>query len=189
MKVYLLNILFTNDIEELMKDEMAQLFKKHNAMLYNSSPEEAQKYLCQLMFEKREDRESLADEIPQIAFEYTDMDYPDELYRKVKNGEIKVDLNPKPKNHKPTEQELKIDAWLERNEYKNVKMYFDAIVYEIWLPNKKKAVIQLDYRAKWVVGGVKNGIMVSCNHKSQIENALAKLLEEIDKASVSIFVS
>lgn len=189
MKLYLLNVLQSNEVADLMNEEMVAVFNKHKAMVYQSSPEEAMKYLTQLMFETEEDREALADEIPQIAFEYGEIDYPDELYQKAKNGEVEVDLSEKPKKYKETELELKIDAWLERNDFEFHKHYYEGVNYAILLPNNKKAVIMLGSKDKSIVGGVERGQMIVCKERKYIRLALNQIFKEIEEASVSEVVS
>lgn len=186
MRVYLLNILQANDVGELMNERFSTLIKENNGYVYANDTIGETRYLVQLMFEYEEERERFADDIPQIAFEYEDMDYPEDVFAKIKSGELKCELgDTKPKNHKPTEHELKIDSWLERFELKHQKFYHDSEVdYCIALPNWKMATILLDYRGRYVVGGVRNGTMIACKDRKYICDAVARLLKEFEKELV-----
>ena len=189
MKLYLLNILQNNELEDVMNEGFAALLTKYNGVVYQTDPKEAFKYLGQFAFEKEEERNGMADEIPQIAFEFATLyDYPEETWEKYKSGEKVADPNPMPEGHKPSRFEEQIDKWLKENEFKNLKLWNETIDWYITLPNGKKAVITLEYGGKFVIGGVYREKMVACKDKRQMGEAIQRLFSEIEKASASSIV-
>ena len=54
MKLYLLNLLQNNELEDVMNDRIAKLLTKYNGVVYQTEPKEMFKYLAQFAFEKKE---------------------------------------------------------------------------------------------------------------------------------------
>ena len=183
MKLYLLNILQTNTVDEVKG--LKSLFDEYKGKfnLYQSSIEDAQKYLVQLTFTNPEDRENLADRMPHIAFEFSSIDYDDELYKKALNGEIKVNYYEKPEKYRPNKFELKVDSYFERKEIKFDKTYQEFVCYEFELANGKKGMINLDYKGKWLQGAVEGCNMIVTQQKKFMDTALARLIQEIEDAN------
>ena len=179
MKLYLLNILPNNTLADVKA--MAQMIKESGAGILQSSVMDAQKYMVQFVFEDSKKRDEVADKIQHIAFEFSSIDYDDELYEKYKSGKAKVNYTEKPKNHKPKKYELKIDSYLEKNNIDYKKIYTDYISYYITLSNKKSAMYNLDYNEKWLQFCVEEGQMILCHQKSFMDKALNETFKQIDK--------
>lgn len=182
MKLYLLNILQSNDVEDIYKLE--PLLKKYKCNIYQSDLEGQIKYLAQLMFEKEADRDAFADEIPQIAFEFGSIDYPDELYQRAKTGEFNQKFNARPnKFKKPNQYEIKVDSWLEKHkdQVEHVKLYSESIYYDLRFKNGKKGNIIIAYKGIFIIGGIESGNMVVCRQKSFMLAATNRLLDELEK--------
>lgn len=181
MKLYLLNILQSNTVEEVksLKDILKEFEGKFN--LYQSSVEDAMKYLTQLAFTDSKERDKLADKIQHIAFEYDTIEYDEELYKKFISGEIKVNLETKPKKHSPSKYEIKLDSWLQKNEITFIKHYQEFIAYDLILKNNIQASIFLDYKGKWIQAAIEKGDMIVCPSKAYMDEALGRILKNIEK--------
>lgn len=180
MIVYLLNILQSNELQDVMNQKIIDLCEKHEAKLYQSTPEDAIKYIAQFLFIDRDNRDKFADEIPYIAFEYEDLDYPNDEWEEAKNG-VKLESK-KPEKHKANYGELKIESVLDKNKISYNKFYFDTIDYDIHIGGDITATIMLDYKFKFVVGGVARGEMIICKEKKYVKEALNHLLQNIVNA-------
>lgn len=176
MKLYLLKLLQNNDEKEIMNEDFVGKTKEFGANLYLLDNLELAKYLVAFAFKDYKKRDEFADTIQHLAFEYEDLEYPDELMEKVENGTLYAE---KPKWHKkPNFCEHKIEAWAERNMVTFKKEYKDSIYYNFDFDG---AVICLDYRARFILGGRKNAKLRIAKQPKAVEPCLYDILKDFEK--------
>lgn len=181
MILYLLKVLQSNEIENVKNQTFSDLIKECDGSVYVLDNIEAAKYLCALAFKDSNNREKFADHIPHIAFEYEDIDYPDEIMEKVENGTLFAE---KPKWHKrPNICERKIEAWSERNGIEYKKEYRrDNIYYNF---DEVEGLIIVDYKARYVMGGRAGADVRVTKEPRFVEDCLCDILEDFENLLVS----
>lgn len=191
MELYLLKVGQNNEIEDLMNQEMVAKTQKYDAYLYMLDDKEAIEYLVAFAFESKENRDKFAEEIPHIAFVYETIEnYPEDVWNQCKEGKFtpfyqqhnedsKEDSEKSRKKRKKNFCENKIDCFFERMGIEYNKKENNFIEYEFKVNNKEGYII-IDYKDKYVMGGITEGYVYMTHQKRFIKQCLYDLLNSIE---------
>lgn len=173
MKLYLLKIGSNNDYSEIMNKEMSEKIKNSGAYIFMADFNEIDTTLMSLAFENENAREEFSNGIPQIAFTFETIDYPDDLWARIKDVEKSTGL---PNSY----CENLIEKALNKLNIRYIKEKQTSSKYCFNIKGKE-CIIVLGLDDSFVTAAFENGSMYMCYDKRIVKKRIKDILKDIKK--------